>query len=147
MPCSATTRQQDRHLLASPADNSKICVDRGAARLNYRPDALRIIIYRNEVAAVLLQCASAQQAAMFFRENQGKRAILVVGDTAISKPHVSLPTMGCGWLSASDLQDAITQCERIATAWSRPAQRCWSLCNQSENAGSDGICIAHKRTP
>ncbi|MEL4892179.1 hypothetical protein PQU63_18995 [Xanthomonas protegens] len=147
MPCSATTRQQDRRLLASPADNSKICVDRGAARLDYRPDALRIVVYRNEVAAVLLQCASAQQAATFFRENQGKRAILVVGDTAISEPHVSLPMMGCGWQSASDLQDAITQCERIATAWSRPAQRCWSVCDQAENAGNDGICIAHKRTP
>lgn len=80
MPCSATTRQQDRRLLASPADNARICVDRGAARLDYRPDALRIVVYRNEVAAVLLQCASAQQAATFFRENQGKRAILVVGD-------------------------------------------------------------------
>ncbi|MBO9881053.1 hypothetical protein [Xanthomonas sp. D-109] len=147
MPCSATTQQQDRHLLVSPADDARICVDSGAARLDYRPDALRIIVYRNEVAAVLLQCASAQQAATFFRENQGKRAILVVGDIAINEPHVSLPTMGCGWLSASDLQDAITQCERIASAWSRPAQRCWTLCDQAGNAGNDGICIARKRTP
>ncbi|MBO9873001.1 MULTISPECIES: hypothetical protein [Xanthomonas] len=147
MPCSATTRGQDRQLVASPADTARICVDRGAARLDYRPDALRIIVYRNEVAALLMQCAAPQQAAAFFRENQGKRAILVVGDTAISEPHVSLPMMGCGWQSASDLQDAITQCERIATAWSRPTQRCWTLCDQAENAGNDGICIAHKRTP
>ncbi|MET0547722.1 MAG: hypothetical protein ABW002_00430 [Xanthomonas sp.] len=147
MPCSATTRDQDRRLVAAPAENSSVCVDRGAARLDYRQDALRIIVYRDDIAALLLQCASPQQAATFFRENQGQRAVLVAGDIAISEPRVSLPTMGCGWQSASDLHDAITQCECIASAWSRPAQRCWTLCNQAENAGNDGICIAHKRTP
>ncbi|MDQ1091032.1 hypothetical protein QE400_000445 [Xanthomonas sacchari] len=147
MPCSATTRKQDRQLLASPAGSSRICVDRGAARLDYRQGALRIIAYRDGFAALLLQCASPQQAATFFRENQGQRAIMVAGDFVIGEPRVSLPTMGCGWQSVSELKEAIAQCERIAAAWSRPAQRCWTLCNQAENAGSDGICITRKSTP
>jgi hypothetical protein len=96
--------------------------------------------------ALELRCTSPQQASAFFQSEQDQLAILVAGDHAVALYRAGPPTMGCGWHSASDLQQAIAQCAIIAEAWSVPGERCSTLCDQ-DNADTNGICIANTRTP
>jgi len=147
LSCSSETREEDRLLVSSiPHGEKTTCVDRGAVHIDYRKDALRILPYRAGITALELRCVSQQQANSFFREAQDQLAILVAGDNAIATYHVEPPTMGCGWHGASDLLQAVAQCERIADAWSMPSKRCSTLCDQTRDANTSSICVANTRT-
>lgn len=148
LSCTSATQEKDRILVSSTRHGPKTtCVDRGAAHIDYRKGALRIVPYAVGVTALVLRCTSPQQASAFFQGEQGQLAILVAGDDAIALYRVGPPTMGCGWHSANDLQQAIAQCAIIADAWSVPSKHCSTPCDQTGNAHTSGICIANKRTP
>jgi len=147
LSCSSATREEDRLLVSSTPHGAKTtCVDRGAAHIDYRKDTLRILPYRAGITALQLRCVSKQQANSFFREAQDRLAILVAGENAIATYRVGPPTMGCGWHGASDLLQAVAQCERIADAWSMPSKRCSTLCDQTRDANASSICVANTRT-
>ncbi|MDR6675151.1 hypothetical protein [Xanthomonas sp. 1678] len=147
LSCTSATREKDRILVSSTRHGPKTtCVDRGAAHIDYRKDALRIVPDAVGVTALELRCTSPQQASAFFQSEQDQLAILVAGDDAIALYRVGPPTMGCGWHSASDLQQTIAQCAIIAEAWSVPGERCSTLCDQ-DNADTNGICIATRALP
>ncbi|MBB4128563.1 hypothetical protein GGR77_003893 [Xanthomonas translucens] len=122
------------------------CVDRGALHIDYQKGALRILPYRAGITALELRCISQQQANSFFRQAQDRLAILVAGDNAIATYRVGPPTMECGWHSASDLPQAVAQCERIAGAWSVPSKRCSTPCDQTSDANIGSICVANTHT-
>jgi hypothetical protein len=137
-----TSIAADHTLQPLPKDG--ICVDRGASRVDFQVNSLRITPYKTGDTAFQFKCLDEKIGNSFLSSNSGGNVAFVVGDKAMDNFWVSeKQTKPCGWQWAGDLKNAIATCRLVAKAWAVSSKGCTSLCNPGVMSGTTGICVVH----
>lgn len=120
-------------------DKSFSCVDKKSEKIFFSDGELKLKAFKNGMSKVQLSCIEPAKHSDFYKNNNGKDALLIANGKVIfvARAFYSGKKEGCGEMFFSDFEKSVDVCFAYKNALGQPEDDCVKTCAETDSK----VCI------